>query len=182
MNLKESLEIIKRHWNSAPVQVGTIARELGVPVFAVILPEGISGAIQRDGDGYKIVVNKAHAKTRQRFTVAHELGHYIYHHDLLGKGVGDTLAFRSDDSQLPNPSITIVHERQANTFASNLLMPNHLINQLKAQGMNTPEQLAAALEVSLEAMRIKLGLNKPVFEPEPGEDEVEVSVGAPLKP
>ena len=175
MNLKESLDIIKQYWNSAPVPVGDIARALGVPVLAVGFPANISGAIQRDGEGYKIVVNKNHAKTRQRFTVAHELGHFIYHRDLLGGGVGDNLAFRAEDTELPNPNITITHERQANTFASNLLMPNHLIAQLKAQGLKTPEQLADALEVSPEAMRIKLGLsNRFEKDQEPGEDEVEV--------
>jgi hypothetical protein len=56
-------------------------------------------------------------------------------------------------------------------------MPNHLITQLKAQGLKTPEELAKALEVSPEAMRIKLGLNKMVFEPGASEDAVEVTVG-----
>jgi len=160
MNLQQSLEIIKSHWNTIPVPVGDIACALGVPVVATTLPDNISGAIKRDGDGYKIVVNKSHSRTRQRFTVAHELGHFIYHRDLLGMGVGDDRAYRSEDTPLPNPHITLTHERQANTFASNLLMPNHLIAKLQAQGLKTPEQLADALEVSPEAMRIKLGLSK----------------------
>lgn len=178
MNLKESLEIIKRHWDSVPVPVETIASDLEVPIEYRALPQNISGAIERCEGGYKIVVNNTHARTRQRFTIAHELGHYIYHRDLLGQGVGDTLAFRAEGTPFPNPSITVVHERQANTFASNLLMPNHLVSKLKRQGLRTPEQLAAALEVSPEAMRIKLGLNRPEFErPAPDDDNVEVRVG-----
>lgn len=175
-SLKESLEIIKTHWNSAPVPVQTIAYEIGVPVIYVHFPQNISGAIQLDGDGYKIVVNADHSKTRQRFTIAHEIGHYLYHRDLLGRGVGDTRAYRSEGTPLPNSNITETHERQANTFAANLLMPKHLIEKLKADGIRTPQALAAALGVSVEAMKIKLGI-KPDFHIEPGEDEVEVTVG-----
>lgn len=159
MNIKESLDVIKRHWNTAPVDVFKIARELGIEVNRVPLPENISGRIRRiDGDKFAIDVNRDHSTTRQRFTVAHEIGHYIYHRDLLGKGTGDTLAFRAEGTDLPNPNITATQERQANIFAANLLMPTHLITALKASGIRAPADLARHLGVSEQAMRIKLGL------------------------
>lgn len=158
MNLKECLDVIKKHWNVAPVDVRAISYELGVPIMYANLPHNISGMIQRDDNGYKIVVNSNHATVRQRFTIAHELGHYIYHRDLLGKGVGDTLAYRADQTEMPNPSITILHERQANTFAANLLMPNHLVKELQARGIKMPEELAQTLGVSVDALKIKLGM------------------------
>lgn len=178
MNVKDSLTIIKKYWNTAPVDVFAIARELGVPVLRATLPQNISGMIRQDGSGYMIVVNGTHALTRQRFTVAHELGHYIYHRDLLGKGVGDTRAYRAEGTELPNPNITITHERQANTFAANLLMPNHLIASLKAAGTTTPEALARALGVSVEAMKIKLGIarERPAA---PDDEEIETEWAPP---
>lgn len=159
MTPKDSLSVIKKHWNQMPVPVDVIAFELGLgPKFAP-LPDQISGAIrQRPGDGYEIVVNKEHSKSRQRFTIAHELGHYIYHRDLLGKGTGDTRAFRAEGSGYPNPHIALREEREANTFAANLLMPNHLIDRLRAEGVRDPETMARRLGVSTAAMRIKLGL------------------------
>lgn len=159
MNIKESLDVIKRHWNTAPVPVSDIADEIGTPILYAVLPDEISGMIRRDGDGYMIVVNKYHALTRKRFTIAHEIGHYIYHRDLLGAGTGDTRAYRAIGTDFPNPKITAQHERQANTFAANLLMPNHLIKELRASGIRSPDSLAAALQVSPQAMRIKLGLD-----------------------
>ncbi|HEY4941391.1 MAG TPA: ImmA/IrrE family metallo-endopeptidase [Rhizomicrobium sp.] len=170
MNLKESLDVIKKHWNAAPVPVDTISWELGVPIMYANLPENISGAITKDGSAaYKIVVNENHTKTRRRFTIAHELGHFIYHRDLLGKGVGDTRAYRAEDTPYPNINITAVQERQANTFAANLLMPNHLIKELQAKGLKSPQQLAQALEVSEAAMRIKLGVDREPVGQEDGE-------------
>lgn len=160
MNLRESLDIVKKHWNTAPVPVDTIAFELGAPVLRVNFPDNISGAIRKEGKGYQILVNRNHALTRQRFTVAHEIGHFIYHRELLGAGTGDTRAYRAENTPFPNPNITPLQERQANTFAANLLMPNHLIAELKAKGVETPEALAAALQVSVEAMRIKLGIGR----------------------
>lgn len=160
MNLRESLDVVKKHWNTAPVPVDTIASELGIPVSRVNLAPDISGMIilNKVGPGYMIVVNGTHSKTRQRFTVAHEIGHFIYHRELLGKGVGDTKAYRSEGTEVPNPHITAAQERQANTFAANLLMPNHLIASLQARGIKGPKALAEALGVSEAAMRIKLGI------------------------
>src|ERR1700755_157089 len=127
MIVQDSLSIIKNHWNDGPGPVDTIASEIGTPVLRANLPPNISGLITTDGDGYKIVVNGRHSIERQRFTIAHEIGHYIYHRDLLGKGTGDTLAYRAEGTEIPNKHITATHERQANIFAANLLMPNHLI-------------------------------------------------------
>jgi hypothetical protein len=159
MNSKDILAIVRKYWGAAPVDVFAILEELGLGPSRRRLPGNISGAIERvGGDGFLVVVNDGQSKTRQRFTAAHELGHYIYHRDLLGKGVGDTLAYRAQGTEWPNEHITPTQERQANNFAANLLMPNHLIEVLRAEGVTRPEQMAQRLEVSEAAMRIRLGL------------------------
>jgi predicted transcriptional regulator len=176
MELKDSLSVIKKYWDSAPVDVFAIARDLGVEVNRVPLAPNISGLIRRkDHDGFAIDVNNTHSLVRQRFTVAHELGHYIYHRDLLGEGVGDTLAYRAEGTALENSRIKQEHERQANTFAANLLMPKALIEKLEKQGIRELPDLARALQVSEDALRIRLGrATNSRFEPEPNENEVEV--------
>jgi hypothetical protein len=160
------LTVVKKYADMAPVNVYAIIRELGLELYFVRMPQSISGRIRRiDGGRFAIDINSSHSKTRQRFTAANELGHFIYHRDLLGKGVGATVAFRSEDTDLPNPHITITHERQANTFAANLLMPNNLIARIRSQGITSPKDLAEALGVSEDALRIKLGISKklPLF-------------------
>lgn len=160
----EALEIVKRYWSDAPVDVFSAARELGLgPVFESSLPDHVSGMIKRVADDdWKIVVNKNHALVRQRFTVAHEIGHFIYHRAKLeaANGTSDTLAFRIDAELYPNPHIGPQEEWQANTFASNFLIPSQVLRAAQSLGIEDDAELARRFNVSRAAMRIKLGLPK----------------------
>lgn len=153
--MTDPLDIIKKHWDTTPVPIDTIIREIGLRLDYEPLDGNVSGFIERmPNSGYRIVVNSTHPKTRQRFTAAHELGHYVFHRDLLGDGVADTRAYRAEGTNLPNPNIRPMHERQANSFAANVLMPRHALTSLGSEGT---EALARRFGVSQEAMRIRLG-------------------------
>ena len=154
MTSVDPLKVIAKHWDSTPVPIDAIISDLGLPLCYEMMADNISGYIERQDGSYRIVVNSNHAKTRQRFTAAHELGHYIYHRDLLGEGVGDNRAYRADGTNRPNANIRPVHERQANSFAANVLMPRHRLTNI---GAETITALAARFGVSPEAMRIRLG-------------------------
>lgn len=162
MNISEALAVVGRHTDRAPVDVRAISVALSVPLEFKFLDDNISGAIKADIDapnGYSILVNAAHAPVRQRFTIAHELGHFIYHRDLLGRGTGDTRAYRAEPrTGFPNPHITPLEERQANAFAANVLMPRALISEFENRGIVSSSLLAEIFEVSVDAMRIRLGL------------------------
>lgn len=77
---------------------------------------------------------------RDRFTLAHEIGHYFMHSDI------DLLLNRIDR----NTSIPLYRnsEWQANTFASALLMPDHIIKNL------TPPAISDLCGTSLSAANI----------------------------
>jgi hypothetical protein len=156
----DPLRIIDQYFGEIPVPIFDIIEEFGIAFERRTVSENISGWIEKiSGQNYKIVVNLTHAETRQRFTAAHELGHYIYHRNLLGKGVGDTRAYRAETTPFPNSAIQPVHERQANSFAANVLMPRWAIDKLKDEGYKKPTLLASKLFVSEPAMRIRLGLS-----------------------
>lgn len=157
----EALEIAKRYWDNIPVRVFELATELGLGPVKADLPDNISGMIRRVGDQWECVYNGNHARVRQRFTVAHEIGHFIYHRSLLHQGVGDTLAYRAEGTELPNPSITREQEWQANNFASNLLVPSRWLRAAQASGINDVKDLARHFDVSETVMRIKLRLPLP---------------------
>src|ERR1700710_1304831 len=96
MTMLDPLKVIEKYAESVPVPVFAIIEELNLGPSFEFLDENISGWIEREPTGaYGITVNAGHASVRQRFTAAHELGHYIYHRDLLGRGVGDTRAYRA---------------------------------------------------------------------------------------
>ncbi|RJG57985.1 ImmA/IrrE family metallo-endopeptidase [Sphingobium terrigena] len=150
----DPMTVIAQHWNSTPVPIEAIIRDIGLPLSYEPMDDNISGYIERQNGSYRIVVNSSHAPTRQRFTAAHELGHYIYHRDLLGEGVGDNRAYRTEGTDRPNLNIRPIHERQANSFAANVLMPRHRLSDVAEQ---STAALAARFAVSQAAMKIRLG-------------------------
>lgn len=159
MNIIDNpLGLVVQFRRSAPVNVEGLALALGVPVIrANMLPED-SGELEKVGDKkYVIRVNENHSILRQRFTIAHEIGHYILHRHKIGDGVSDNKLYRSNPSgRLKNLNIGSNEETEANQFAVNVLMPYDLVMQLMKEGYSTPEQLSQKLEVSVQAIKIRL--------------------------
>lgn len=154
------IHAIQRAQEKAPVDVRGLARELGVRVHEAWLDKEVSGELVPLADGqFQVNLNAAHSPQRRRFTLAHELGHFVHHRHLIGTGIGDDRAYRSTGAgRYHNTAIGPREETEANRFASNLLMPQHLIERLQSQGVSTPEELATHLDVSVPAMRVRLGL------------------------
>lgn len=155
----EAARIAKRYQQTIPVDVFALARELGLDPVKEDLPDNVSGAIRVAPNGnWQIVVNALQSPLRQRFTVAHEIGHFIYHRNRLeqGGGTSDNLAYRTDEKYNDNPHITWLQEHQANQYASNLLIPPHHLQAAIAEGLDE-EALAKRFDVSRAAMRIKMG-------------------------
>ena len=151
-------EVINSYQNTAPVDVEGLSRALGVPVNYAYLGSDISGMIERRKDGgYSISVHQNDPPTRQRFTIAHELGHFIYHKDKIGDGINDDKAYRSTNAgKYHNTNIGRKEETQANRFAANLLMPWDLISRLQKQDVTDHKEIADRLGVSHRTMLIRL--------------------------
>lgn len=152
-------EMINDAREKCPVDVDGLAHRIGLPVSYVAMSEDISGELVREGGSYRININANHPRTRQRFTLAHELGHYVYHRSLIGDGVNDSRAYRTTTSaQHFNPKIKAEHETEANRFAASLLMPMAMIDHLyRVEGM-TIEEVAETMQVSKHAASIRLGV------------------------
>lgn len=166
---REAFDITQRYWRNVPVRVDELASELDLgPEFDARMPQHIAGKIVKiTSASWIIFVNAAHNLLRQRFTIAHEIGHFIFHRDLLEQyaGVSDTLAYRVDDRVLANPLIRPQEEWQANNFAANLLIPNFYLRAAQASGITDVVELANHFQVTQVAMRIKLGLPIPEATP-----------------
>ncbi|WP_350356299.1 ImmA/IrrE family metallo-endopeptidase [Leisingera thetidis] len=142
-----------------PVKVAGIARALGLEVKSATLKPRISGQIQPSAtsvSGFRIRINRHEPKVRQRFTVAHEVGHYLLHREYIGDGLEDTILYRS--------TLSDAREAEANRLAADLILPQHLVRQLLRElgGSVTSEVvkvMAARFEVSEAAMKIRLGLS-----------------------
>lgn len=148
----------------APIDVVEICRHLNIDVrtasftLAPGRDDEVSGLIRRLNGRYQILVNVVHQYERQRYTIAHELGHYTLHRHLVeqGKELVDTIAdfYRHGPDDQTNPNRRRA-EIQANKFAASLLMPKDLIKEAR-EVSKSPVQLASMFAVSETAMRFRL--------------------------
>src|SRR5437868_411530 len=75
-----ALELLARlGTTTVPVPVESIAKQVGALVTYEALDSDVAGILFRDETRKVIGVNSAHAVVRQRFTIAHELGHLLLH-------------------------------------------------------------------------------------------------------
>lgn len=147
--------IILEHQRAFPVKLSALAASLGLRVVSSTLPTGISGELRPSPDGFVISVNRHDSPRRQRFTVAHEIAHYLLHRDQIGAGISDDVLYRSNLSD--------VREAEANRLAAEVLMPRDEVDRLWDSSSAIPieqrvQLLADKFEVSEVAMRIRLGL------------------------
>ncbi|MBS1070368.1 ImmA/IrrE family metallo-endopeptidase [Gluconobacter cerinus] len=148
-------KIIEGFQDTAPVRLSALAKALGVAVKAATLAPGISGEIRPEGDSYVIRVNRHDPPKRQRFTVAHELAHFLLHRDQIEQGLEDNVLYRS--------KLSDTREAQANRLAADILMPQQLIDQCReaAEDKGVGDQvlyMSEVLGVSEDAMKIRLGI------------------------
>jgi len=156
-DISNTLEIIEHFRRQVPVDVEGLAMALGIPVKRIDFEGNVSGQIKRwNGDKFMIGVNARDAETRQRFTIAHELGHFILHRHLIGNEITDNSAYRAD-GKTGNPNIGVKEETEANRFAANLLMPAESIIHLREnENITSPQAMAKRLEVSPKSMEIRM--------------------------
>lgn len=143
-----------------PVPVERIARLQGVRIFLQSLDNSISGFLYRDSNQAVIGINTHHPKVRQRFTLAHELGHFLLHQEeKVHVDHGFQIQLRDDlSSQGVDES-----EMEANLFAAELLMPKTFleadlkrIRSLHIDDDAALANLARRYGVSMHALAIRL--------------------------
>jgi Zn-dependent peptidase ImmA (M78 family)/transcriptional regulator with XRE-family HTH domain len=133
-----------------PVDVEKLARRCGVRVLRRAFEDDLSGLVIVLDDGAIIGVNEQQSKVRQRFTIAHELAHYVLgHHDRFHIDLGP-----SPEHGDP-PGYDWRSERAANEFAAELLMPTGMMLEASRQSSSVP-QLARTFKVSELAMGYRL--------------------------
>ncbi|MBV1918337.1 MAG: ImmA/IrrE family metallo-endopeptidase [Sphingomonadaceae bacterium] len=146
----------------SPVAVEKIIKRRDIRVQFSPLDQELSGmALVKDGVAV-IGVNALHHPNRQRFTMAHELGHHVMHREYIEGAVHvdkgftilrrDTLAAQGTDRM----------EIEANAFASELLIPRDLLEPIIGTGdfdlddVDRLQSIAKKFKVSLSALQYRL--------------------------
>lgn len=159
MKLSEQWEMLNKARESVPVQVRALPSLLGVKLHAAFLESGISGMLEKSGETFLLTVNALDPETRQRFTLAHELGHYMLHRHLIGTGLDDDRAYRSTEvGKYHNTLIGPKEETEANRFAASLLMPRGLVARERAKLNDNVRAMANLFGVSEHSMSIRMGV------------------------
>jgi len=144
-------EVHRRYWDGTiPVNPIALAHGMGVQVYqSPSLP--VIGEFYYDDDGNPVIIFQPSGYgKRDRFTVAHELGHFCLQHGQHGH------RFR-DQTQNFNIHNFDPKERAANRFAAELLMPeNVVLYAVRQSDMKTVEEMSNYFDVSGLAMRIRL--------------------------
>lgn len=150
-----------------PVPVDLVAHRHGLTLVESELGEGVSGVLVVEAKSGTIGYNAEHPVVRQRFSIAHELGHYVLH-----RGLEDARSLFIDTTKYvavflrneASASGEKAQEIQANMFAAALLMPERLLRaeiQSSEYDLLDEEQLCNGLadkfQVSVQAMSIRLG-------------------------
>jgi len=152
------------HVTRPPVRVDAIARNLGAVIKYEPFEDDISGLLYRDEHNFVIGVNSLHHPNRQRFTIAHEIGHLVLHGLDVHVDKGYRMILRdSKSSKAVDP-----FEIDANRFAASLLMPADFVRHDVRRYVHDVEddaqlqQLSKRFQVSTQAMAFRLA-NLEVF-------------------
>ncbi|MCK4947760.1 MAG: ImmA/IrrE family metallo-endopeptidase [Candidatus Aureabacteria bacterium] len=134
--------------NCDPLDVEDLAKKLGIRVEFVELSDDLSGKLFYDEESgqWRIQVNTYHHPNRQRYTIAHELGHFCKHKH-LSHIFEDKIFFRGGESKRS--------EWQANEFASEILMPEYKFKKQVRSGVKEIKDLARFFKVSTLTVRLR---------------------------
>lgn len=160
--------LLKSSTDELPIDLLKVAESLNVNVHYDPLENNVSGVLVVKGQERHAIINSAHHSNRQRFSLAHELGHLILHDSEGDRLFVDTnmrvyqRVGSSTDTAYSHPESTTSprEEQEANRFASALLMPEDLVKE-EARNIDLSDEtdvafLARAFGVSDQAMSIRL--------------------------
>ena len=150
-------QVLEAYWDIDyfPVNPFKIAVDMGIKLKLVSFPkeEKVSGALLKE-EGYPAIIGieKDEPRSRQRFSCAHELGHYVSR--IERKETNNK--YRYIDYRSPSSSSGKEPEEIfANQFAAHLLMPNDFIRRSVKKGYSI-YWIAETFGVSLESVKHKL--------------------------
>jgi Zn-dependent peptidase ImmA (M78 family) len=151
-------ELLSRSGVAAlPVPVERLAQQAGAIIRKGPLPSDLSGFLVQDRGRIIIGVNSLHAKQRQRFTIAHEIGHLLLHNFQSHVDRGFEIYRRDQRSSRAET----VAEIEANQFAADLLMPKRMIDAVVPKFVDLLDErqikeIADRFEVSAQALTFRL--------------------------
>lgn len=137
-----------------PVPILDIARTLEIAAIRLDRFDGFEGMLLTDSvrSTGTILANTRHGHRRARFTVAHELGHFLMERHVLSGAAGFTCR-TADLRETRDGQRHLRQETEANRFAIEVLAPPCLIDPILSSDpdLRDARRLRDRLDISLEA-------------------------------
>ena len=162
---KKSLKNILSFQKDIPVAIGKLANSFNLEVYRVDdMKDGISGAIVNENGKYVIYTNENEPIVRRRFTIAHELAHYLLHKNIIDDDLDGNLTDAKDIGIMYRSKLSTIFEREANILASEILIPIYELKKfIDEDNINSISKLSNIFKVSKEAIRIRTDILKNKF-------------------
>lgn len=148
---QDAENVRRNHWDDTfPVDPIVIAQRMGVTPYLSSLGDTSGLIVRPANEPAKIYINRFESKARQRFTCAHEIGHYVER----TRNEDNSYTFRDRRSGKADTP----HEWYADFFAANLLMPQAVFEELVEVHGATCSELVDYFGVSISAVRTRARL------------------------
>lgn len=146
---KRAQDILDAYWDGEtfPIPLNEIIKQIGLTYKRTVLPGDLSGIIVKDENSFtpRIFIDSTEGPQRQRFTLAHEIGHFVERKD------ANDADYSFVEKRRLNAKDYDLHEFYADEFAGALLMPKESFSA-DEKHMNVKE-LAEKYGVSAAAVR-----------------------------
>lgn len=143
LNLKNGFDII------------TLVKQLGGKVIFVD-DIYMDAYLEKDGNGFVIYLDSSKSSKRQRFSIAHELGHLFLHLKYLDQSYWSSLSVESSRVYRYGHD---VEELEANEFAAELLMPynefSKIVKDYSSNGNINLLLLSEQFNTSVDAVKYR---------------------------
>lgn len=148
LNLHDARLLLSRSgFLHAPVDVRALANYLGVVVQEEIMDDDISGYLELRGGRWTAGINALHHPNRRRFSLAHELAHFLLHR-------GQASNFR-DEVFTRRLGSRSKMEIEADSLAAEILMPEASFREAVSGGQKSVSGLSDMFGVSNQALRFR---------------------------
>jgi Zn-dependent peptidase ImmA (M78 family) len=152
----DTTQLLQKHRiKNPPVPVDKIAEALGATVRYSPFEGELAGMLVRANGHIIIGVNSLHHPNRQRFTIAHECGHFLLHQ---GEEIHIDRTFRINKRNEVSSLAVDADEIEANRFAAELLMPFDMMmadlreRDIDVENEQELKELAKRYQVSVQSL------------------------------
>ena len=152
-------ELKEKYKDVIPVPIVQLAADIGLDVYETDeFHDNLSGSLKKEGDKFVIYVNAKQSPKRKRFTIAHEVAHYLLHRDKIGTEHIDNVKQPAPELHREDGVVMTREERkleqEANDLAADLLMPRDAFLQEWEKATDVCE-VADAFKVSTSAATVR---------------------------